>query len=159
MDAITFDMAINGIKTAATLSKELLALKLTGDVQTKIAELNTELISAQQHATTAYSSQMELSKRVRDLEEEMVRLKDWNIRKQDYKLQSIGGTAFAYVIKDSVETSELKHWLCQPCFENAKKSVLQGKERPERGRGRYWACNRCGTSILVMGGRAPGGIE
>lgn len=159
MDAITFDMAISGIKTAATLSKELLALKLGGDVQAKIAEMNAELISAQQHATTAYSSQMELSKRVRDLEEEVVHLKDWNIRKQDYELQSIGGTAFAYMVKESVNSSEPKHWLCQTCFENAKKSVLQGREHPAIGRGRFWACNSCGTDIVVKGGSTPDRIE
>ena len=55
-----------------------------------------------------------------------------------------------------MQTSEPKHWLCQPCFENAKKSVLQGKGHPAKGRGRFWACNSCGTDILVGARRYAG---
>ena len=159
MDAITFDMAINGIKAAASLSKELLALKIRGDIKGKVSEIDAELVSALQHATTAYSSQMELTKRVHDLEEEVMRLEDWNVNKQDYELKSIGGTSFAYMMKESAKTSEPKHWLCQPCFDSSKKSVLQGKERPAKGRGKFWACNSCGTDILVMEGVMPEDIE
>ena len=155
MDVIPFTDLIKVIKTAAAISKELLSLGLSKDASAKTSELSAELISAQQHATTAYSAQMEITKRVGELEKELIRYKEWSVEKRDYELKSIRGTAFAYAIKETVETPETKHWLCQPCFENAKKSVLQGKGPPAIGRGRYWSCNSCGTNILVPGTDTP----
>ena len=156
MDAITFDTLITGIKAATSLSKELLTLKLGGDVQAKVSEMNTKLISAQQHATTAYSSQMELSKLVHDLEEEVVRLKDWNVKKQDYELQALGKTAFAYVYKPPVDSTEPMHWLCSRCCDQDRKSVLQFRGTDViDSQWDIWKCHLCESEIRVLFGSHP----
>ena len=154
-----FEVMVQGLQTATTIAKELLGLKLSRNVSAKIIEMNAVILTAQSSALTAQAREMELTYRVRKLEEEVVQFKEWEVQKDNYELKSIEGTSFAYMIKELVKTSEPKHWLCQPCFENAKKSVLQGKEHPAQGRGRFWACNNCGTNILVMYGTTPEGIE
>ena len=157
-DAGGFEVMVQGLQAATTIAKELLGLNLSRNVSAKIIEMNAVILTAQSSALTAQAREMELADRVRKLEEEVVQLKDWNVNKQNYELKSIGGTSFAFMMKELVQTSEPKHWLCQPCFENAKKSVLQRKEQSAR-RGWYWACNGCGTDILVMEGATPGRAE
>ena len=154
-----FEVMVQGLQTATTIAKELLGLNLSRNVSAKIIEMNAVILTAQSSALTAQAREMELADRVRKFEEEVMQLKDWDVEKEDYELQSIGGTAFAYMMKECVKTSKAKHWLCQPCFENAKKSVLQGKEHPMTGRGQFWACNTCSTDILVMGGVTPGRMK
>ena len=162
-DPLTFGTVVEYIKTATSLSKELLALNIRGDIKRKVSEkvseIDATLVTALEHAATAYSIQMEQTKLVGDLEKEVVRLEDWNVNKIDYELKSIEGTSFAFMIKESVETSEPKHWLCETCFHNSKKSILHRKEGPEKGRGRYWACNGCGATILIMGFATPSRTE
>ena len=154
-----FEVMVQGLQTATTIAKELLGLNLSRNVSAKIIEMNAVILTAQSSALTAQAREMELADRVRKFEEEVMQLKDWDVEKEDYELNSIEGTSFAYMMKESVQTSEPKHWLCQPCFENAKKSVLQGKECPAQGRGRFWACNSCGTDILVTEGATSGRMK
>ena len=154
-----FEVMVQGLQTATTIAKELLGLNLSRNVSAKFIEMNAVILTAQSSALTAQAREMELADRVRKLEEEVVQLKDWDVEKEDYELKSIEGTSFAYMIKESVQTSEPKHWLCQRCFENAKKSALQRKEHPATGRGRFWACNTCSTDILVMEGAPPGRMK
>ena len=154
-DASAFEMTLQGIEAAATIAKEFLSFNIGKEASAKAIEMNTVILTAQRHALAAQAREMELTNRISKCEEEVMQLKDWNVEKVDYELQSIGGTAFAYMMKEGVKTSKPKRWLCQPCFENAKKSVLQGKEHPITGRGRFWACNSCRTDILVMEGATP----
>ena len=162
-DPLTFGTVVEYIKAATGFSKELLALNIRGDVKRevseKVSEIDAALVTALEHAATAYSIQMEQTKLVGDLEKEVVRLEDWNVNKIDYELKSIDGTSFAYMIKESVETTKPKHWLCETCFHNSKESILQRKEGPAKGRGRYWVCNGCGATILVDGFITPSSAE
>ena len=154
-DASVFDLTLQGIEAAAAIAKEFLSFNIGKEAGVKAIEMNTVILTTQRHALAAQAREMELTNRISKCEEEVMQIKGWNVEKEDYELQSIGGTAFAYMMKECVNTSKAKHWLCQPCFENAKKSVLQGKEHPITGRGQFWACNTCNTDILVMEGATP----
>ena len=136
-DANAFELTLQGIEAVATIAKEFLSFNIGKEASAKAIEMNTVILTAQRHALAAQAREVELTNRISKFEEEVMQLKDWNVEKEDYELQSIGGTAFAYMMKGCVKTSEAKHWLCQPCFENAKKSVLQGKEHPAKGRGGF----------------------
>ena len=152
------EVLFQALQPATTILKELVGLKLSRNVSTKVAEMNTVILSAQSSALAAQAREVELTDRVRKLEEEVLRLKDWDVNKQDYELKSIQGTSFAYMRKESVKTSEPKHWLCQTCFHNSKKSILQRKEQSAR-RGWHWACNSCGAIIIVSGFAKPSSAE
>ena len=82
-DPLTFGTVIEVIKSAASLSKELLALDIRGDVKGKVAEINAVILSAQSSALTAQAREMELTDRVRKLEKEVVHLKDWDVNRED----------------------------------------------------------------------------
>ena len=153
-DASTFEMAIQGIEAAATIAKEFLSLDIGRKASAKAVEMNTVILTAQRHAIAAQAREMEMTHRIRQLEEEVVQLKDWDVQKENYGLKCLTGTAFAYTMKDGVETSEPPHWLCQPCFENAKKSVLQIRKRVESGFG-VWGCSVCGAEVRVDAGTHP----
>ena len=153
------EVLFQALQPATTILKELVGLKLSRNVSTKVAEMNTVILSAQSSALAAQAREVELTDRVRKLEEEVLRLKDWDVNKQDYELKGIEGTSFAYMRKESVKTSEPKHWLCQTCFSNSKESIFQRKEGPAKGRGRYWVCNSCGATILVDGFAMPSSAE
>ena len=154
-DAGGFEMMVQGLQTATTIAKELLGHKLSRDVSAKIFEMNAVILSTQSSALTAQAREMELADRVRKLEEEVVHLKDWDVQKDNYELQCLAGTAFAYTVKEGVEASGPPHWLCQPCFEISKKSVLQMRKRLERGFG-VWGCSVCNAEIRVAAGTHPG---
>ena len=153
-DASTFELAIQGIEAAATIAKEFLSLDIGRKASAKAVEMNTVILTAQRHAIAAQAREMEMTHRMRQLEEEVVQLKDWDVQQDDYELKSFGGTGFAYGVKEQVEASEPPHWLCQPCFEDAKKSVLQMKLEFVRGYS-VWGCSICGGEIRVKAGMLP----
>ena len=143
------EKASQALKSASTIINELSRLKISSEVSSKVTEMNAEIISAQGYTLSAQQRQMELINRVSELEKEVMSLKEWDTKKDDYELKSIQGTAFAYAMKETVETSEPPHWLCQPCFENRKKSVLQ-KQGPGHGEHKpTWRCPVCKAEIRV----------
>ena len=153
------EVLFQALQPATTILKELVGLKLSRNVSTKVSEMNTVILSAQSSALAAQAREVELTDRVRKLEEEVVRLKDWDVNKQDYEIKSIGGTAFAYMIKESVETPEPKRWLCETCFNNSKESSFQRKSPPKVGRGWFWVCNSCGSDIRTDSFATPSNFE
>ena len=141
------EMASQSLKSASTIINELLRLKISSEVSSKVSEMNAEIISAQSFTLSAQQREMVLANRVGELEKEVMNLKEWDTKKDDYELKSIQGTAFAYAKKETVKTSEPPHWLCQPCFENHKKSVLQSARYTNPCR--MWACPVCNAEIRV----------
>ena len=142
------------LRTAMVFGKDLLSLKVSGDDRAKIAEMNDAMLAAQTYAIAAQQREMDQTSLMRTLEEEVERLMSWTAQKEDYEIKSLGNTAFVYVVKESVETSEPPFWLCQPCFENAKKSILQMRTRLEN-RLAKWACPLCKSEISVAPGTYP----
>ena len=116
--------------------------------------MNQAILKAQSYAIEAQEREMSQTSRIRTLEEEVGRLTNWNIEKENYELKAVGGAGFAYVRRQAAETSEPTFWLCQPCFENAKKSVMQMKTHMELGYG-VWACPVCDAEMRVAAGTFP----
>ena len=77
-------------KSASTISRELLGLVKGGAASKKIGEMNAKILEAQQFALSAQADQFSLSKRVSDIEKELVGLKDFRSEKQNYQFQAIG---------------------------------------------------------------------
>ncbi|WP_425155525.1 hypothetical protein [Candidatus Palauibacter sp.] len=161
------------LKTAADLLKSLLDLgsraaaspqvadEMVEAFNAKIRELSAELLDARQFASEAQASQFALADRVRELEEELVKLEDWAQEKERYTLDAVDSAAFAYVLKPDIKTTEPPHWLCAHCFEQHRKSVLQFAGQPPNvpggGRGDYrrWACSACGHALMVFYTKNP----
>ena len=156
VDANSIEMFLESIKSVSTISRDLLGLVKSGAASKKIGEMNAKILEAQQFALATQSDQFSLSKRVGDLEKELVDLKDFRREKQNYELQALGNTAFAYVYKPPVDSTEPIHWLCSTCCDQDRKSILQyyGMDFP-RERKSIWKCHLCNSEIRVPIGQHP----
>lgn len=120
---------IDDIKAALEILnglKDLLSLRSSAQNQsqdslkTRLVELNNLLISAQEN-------QLAMTKRIRQLEEKIVQLKDWSEEKKRYKFRMVGvdGQMPIYILLDKfVQQGEDPHEICAQCVEDNKKSIL-----------------------------------
>ncbi|MGH7089946.1 MAG: hypothetical protein ACREFQ_13705 [Stellaceae bacterium] len=98
-------------------------------------------------------AQLDLIARVRQLEEEIARMKAWSAEKERYELHRIGSLAFAYLLKPDAQPPEPPHWLCAGCYQQAKKGILQFAGL--RNSMMLWQCPLCSTPIHVPEGTPP----
>lgn len=141
---------VSSLKTAGDIAKGLMDLKSISEVRGKVIELQSVILSAQSSAMEANAKQSELVDTIRDLKEEIARMKAWNSQKQRYKLTSPWAGAFVYSLKESMKDSEPPHWICANCYENGKKSIIQERGNSKTGY-REFFCN-CGSIVHALHG-------
>ena len=143
--------AAQGLKTAFDLLQGLNATAREAAINEVKVELTRHILEAQQALTTAGIAQADSAQRIRDLEQQIVSLENWEREKERYQLTAIGSVAVAYTHKPGMENGEPTHWLCQPCFEVGHKVALQfvdvSKTAGGRGMKSTWQCSRCGNAI------------
>ncbi len=125
IDMGSIQAAAASLKAAVDISTGLLKLKVSSEVQTKVVELQREIIAAQVSAMSAHADQTKLVDRVRQLEEQIRQFETWEAEKERYCLTEIGTGAYAYVLKESVPTGDPIHCICSQCYEKRQKSILQ----------------------------------
>lgn len=133
--------ALHGIQTATAIND----VKFT--LQGHMLDAQSGLFAAQEAQTVAAS-------RIRDLEQQIVQLKDWAAEKQRYELHDIGRGAMAYAPKLGMENGEPPHWLCVRCFQHNRKSFMQFKGQAKTKTGgngdtSEYACDDCKSSLTV----------
>src|SRR5580704_16072262 len=107
---------LGGIKTALDILKGLKKSGASGSILTEIADLQTALIEVQQGIMAANQTHTTDIERIRQLEEEVMRLNKWDGEKDRYELKAISGVSFVYALKPSDAGSEPAHWLCPNCY-------------------------------------------
>lgn len=131
-------------------------LRDAAQILEKTVELNQKILTVQTALADAQAEQATLIQVIRNLEEDVARLKAWEAEKQRYELTDISGGngSIAYVIKDSVKGAEPLHYICANCYEHNKKSILQrvGIMVPEANQ---MLCPGCKTIFLVWGWPPP----
>jgi hypothetical protein len=149
----TIQIAYNSGKAALDIAKGIHSLnsevernQAIIDIQRHVMDSNASLMDAQQ----AYATSL---KRIEELENEIVRLKDWAAQMERYELKSIEPNGFAYSQKPGMENGEPRHWLCTNCYQNSQKSILQMKETI--GQFAVYHCNRCSGEMTVYARRHP----
>jgi len=142
--------AITSLQTASDIAKSFLKLKSIADNQGKVIELQSAILAAQTSALAAQSEQSSMIQRIRDLEEEIARVKAWKETAERYQLVSPWTGAFVYALKKQSGSTEPPHWLCQKCYEDGNKSILQRAADSAV----TWAynCSRCNTKLWLHGG-------
>lgn len=148
---------LESVKSIGNIVRDLVSLVRSGEARVKIDEVNTKILEVQQFAMSAYSHQLSLSKRISDLEKELMDLKDFRREKQNYELQALGKTAFAYVYKPPVDSAEPAHWLCSTCCNQDHKSILQLRTFGNLLETGYdiWTCHSCDAEIKVANNIKP----
>jgi hypothetical protein len=148
MDGTPIISFLQTVKSVKEIGTALIGLKVTGEVQAKIIELNNLIIAAQGHAASAQQENAALVTRISELEKEIANQKTSISHNQNYELKEVDVGALCYVLKEYAQTSEPPHWLCQPCFSKGHRNILQ-KDTFEFGNKAQYVCNTCKFEISV----------
>jgi hypothetical protein len=142
-------LGIQALRTAFNLAKEAKELTDTTAIRAKVIEMQTLIMEAQSNAIDAREAHSHLVAQIRDLEQEIHRLKAWDNEKQKYELQSINGGSVAYALRADIADRGAPHWLCGNCFERGQKSFLQAGAVGAVSQMVTWSCAVCSSKIMT----------
>lgn len=149
---------LGSLKAAKDIIQGLNAANTEAAINGVKIELQGLILDAQQGLFAAQEAQTTASRRIADLEQEIVRLKDWSAERERYQLVDVGRGAMAYVPKPGMEDGQPPHWLCANCFNQGRNSYLQFKgTEPARVGGPIskYVCDACQGSVVVRWGTKP----
>jgi hypothetical protein len=144
---------VSALKGVSDIAKAMINLRDAQAVQTKVIELNNQILAAQDSAFAVHEEGAALVARIGELEKEVARLKDWEADKKRYQLANIGRGVVALALKESMSNGEPTHYLCADCAANGKKAYLQPHVS-----GPYYdkfKCGGCGFEIGIDKGTPP----
>lgn len=122
--------AISGLRTAAEITRALLGMKVTAEVQAKIIELQTALLDAQQGALAATASQYELTEKVRELDAKLRERVNWGAQSKRYALVNPWtGLSQVYALRREQADGEPAHFCCTHCFLRESRVMLISGDR------------------------------
>jgi Zn finger protein HypA/HybF involved in hydrogenase expression len=138
---------VASLRSAAEITKAMMNIGDASRMHANLFELMREIMSAQSSALVSQSAYHELLENKRGVEEEIAKLKAWNMEKYRYELQSVGPGAVAYVPKQSMRGTEPVHWICAHCFQSGKKRFLN--ESHSDLHFVYHKCQECSGKVRV----------
>lgn len=144
--------AYNAVVGGLDILKGFQALKTEAAVNQAIIDIQRSLLEAQRALNEAEARHASDLSRIRDLEQCVVRLENWESEKQRYELADTGQGSPAYRLKAGMERGEPTHWLCPQCYEQNVKSIMKQDNLPQ-GRVQVLACQRCKNEIITEGRR------
>ena len=126
-----------------------------------IFDLTSAVLGAREHALAARQAQDDLMRRNVKLEEDLRALKDWRAEKDSYEIINVGARgAFVYAPKPGKMPGVTSHWLCQPCFDASRKSLLQFMntiaDHSLRQTIALWKCPVCDVNVRALPNAGPG---
>lgn len=143
---------LSSLKAAFDITKGLNATNTQATINEVKIPLQQHIIDAQQALSAASEAQAAAAERIRQLEQEIVSLKDWSAEKENYELADTGQGSLAYKFKEGVEPPQPSHWICPQCYEDGKKSILKHESLPV-GRADTLVCTRCNFDVVTHGVR------
>ena len=141
---------LGAFKTMFDLAK---GLKDLNDATTR----NAVAIELEEKILTAQAEQSALIQQISELEAKVAQLETWDADKKRYELTEFAPGQFAYVLKPEAAAGEPTHMLCQRCYNQNQKAILQTEVRFP-GRHKVTFCQNCGTDLFSpeTGGRTEG---
>ena len=133
---------IVGIKTAIDLTKSIKDLADDVDLKSKTAELYDVIIGLQGGVMTIKEENYSLLTKNHELSQKIMEIDEWKQEKCKYSLHEICSGVFVYSSKKTNNDSEPQHWLCQKCYNESKKFILQKKNAVT------YVCHNCGAEII-----------
>ena len=138
----------------ATLGKTVADIAASNDATQRNAlliEFQKALIQNQTLIATEQIKNSSLVARNQELEQEIMRLKDWSAEKDLYERRQVAPGVFAQIEKGFVGDMQSAHKLCCNCFTKAIPSTLQQNviNDPKSGRMIHLVCsNKCPPIIF-----------
>jgi hypothetical protein len=147
--------ALGGLKAAMDIAKGLNAAADAVAINDAKIALQTAILEAQSGLLAAQEAQTSNLRRIEQLEQEVVSLKDWSRERERYHLVDADRGALAYMPKPGMENGEPAHWLCANCFNQGRKSFLlfKGQDTSKsggRGNESTYGCDGCRSSFKVF---------
>ena len=142
--------ALTSLKTVTDIVKAMRSMANYGELLAAVNTVQEHLSQALVANLAGAEKQASLLERVRELEAEALKFKDWEAAAKDYVLQAVGVEQrhFAQIYKPAVESQKARHWACAKCFQEQKLYFLSEHERFG------YRCPNCNASIapIVQGG-------
>lgn len=136
---------ITGLKTAIDTAISVKKLIKNEDLKDRISNLINMIIGLQQHILSIQSDHQKLLQEKDRTSKELMKLKAWNKEKMNYKLTETCPGVFVYSYQQSNKNTDPQHWLCQKCYNDEKKSILQFI--PNYVYGDFYICHECGAKL------------
>nr|WP_166179170.1 hypothetical protein [Altererythrobacter segetis] len=152
MTGIEISGAVGGLKAAFDLVQGLHSTAKSAAINQVQIELGKHIFDAQTALTALSAAQADAADRIRQLEQQIVNLENWETEKKRYELAEAGQGSVAYRLKSGMEDGQPAHWICPQCYEDGQKSILK-HEHLTVGRCEILACNRCGLELVTSGRR------
>jgi hypothetical protein len=124
MDMTSIAAAASSIKALGDIAKGLMSLHTMTEVQSVAVELNGKILDAYHQIFAANEAQSELVERVRELESQVARMKDWDAQKERYQLVTPFAGIPVYALKKAVSGGEAPHYLCANCFQKGQRAFI-----------------------------------
>ena len=159
VDMAMISGAMSAFKALRKSANALIAIRDASMLRTKVIELNTQIVTAQESALAIFSDQFALLQRNHDLEKQISDLNAWEGEKQRYELKAVDPGVFAYSLKADASDTEPPHWICAACYQQRKRSILQplvADSSIKRRHERIWNCSTCSANIEVSYAKGPG---
>jgi superfamily II helicase len=150
LDIAAFQAAAASLKVASDITKSILSLRDEAKIHAKVMELNAAIMDAQNSALSAQLSSLAQVGRIRELEERLVQMENWEREKQRYELHEVSPGVLTYTLKEAMSAGEPAHQLCARCYQDGKKSILQ-HEHLAVGRTEVLICDRCDSELITAG--------
>lgn len=133
MDLASISTAVSALKAAKDIGQAAVAFRDFNQAAGAIAQINEQLLKAQDSLFTHNAQLMELQQQHFEAREELRKLKEALAEKARYTLFEISPGEFVYrsdVVPQQGGSGEPGaaqplHYLCQTCFDKGSKSVLQ----------------------------------
>jgi hypothetical protein len=138
--------AVQSAKALFEIVKANKGLAEYNEIVAAVSEVNTKLMGATAVALASQEKQSVLTNRVRDLENELVKLENWNREAERYQLTEVCTGVFNLTVKPGMENGEPQHKLCAACFNKKQKGYLQRSDFNMQGT--HYKCDCCGFEIL-----------
>ena len=146
---------IGSIKALFDLSKSIVGIRDVNIIQGKVAELQSQILTAQSDAMAAQREQAAMLERVDLLKKEVAELKAWDAEKARYELHKLPAGGLVYCVKEEARGSEPSHCICASCYQKGQKAILQPIHH-HIARSTSLDCPNCGTRSYEIGVSHPG---
>lgn len=138
---------IGGVASLGNAAAALISASDTAKRNALLIEFQQALIQVNTSAAATQVQNASLVKRNQDLEDEIVRMKNWGTEAQKYETVEVARGVFAKLQKERMGIFESQQKLCCNCFAQGEESLLQQTREPERIIGLI--CHRCKAKVTM----------
>lgn len=153
MDPASAAAALTSIKAGVELTKVILAAKSQVERQAAVAQLNQQLLNAQNQALEANEVIRLLRIELDELRAKGAQADTWESTVAKYEQFAVGGGNLVYRPRDGVE-GLANHYACANCF-NERKLKSLSVTKMASGRRTAFSCSTCQSAFAIDGNPPP----